>query len=163
MLILKRNSLLYYNGKNYKCSIGKNGIRREKKEGDFCTPAGKYDLGPIYFRKDKIKKLKANLKAFEIKKNMYWEDNPLSKNYNTLCQGKKKTNENLFRKDSLYDIILVINYNKRPVIPYKGSAIFIHVSKNLNMPTKGCIALKKKDLIALIKVLKSKEKILIIL
>ena len=60
---------------------------------------------------------------------MYWEDNPLSKNYNTLCQGKKKTNENLFRKDSLYDIILVINYNIRPVIPHKGSAIFIHVSK----------------------------------
>ena len=149
MIILKRNYFLLHNGNKYRCSIGKNGIKRFKKEGDWCTPAGKFTLGPIYFRKDRITRLKTKIKVFPITKNMYWEDNPLSINYNKLSFNNKKSSEKLFRKDNIYDIILVVNYNTKPVIPKKGSAIFIHLTKNFK-PTAGCIGLLEKDFLILI-------------
>ncbi|MBF96279.1 MAG: hypothetical protein CFH34_00883 [Alphaproteobacteria bacterium MarineAlpha9_Bin4] len=161
MLILKRNYFLLHGYNKYRCSIGRNGIKRFKKEGDCCTPTGKFSLGPIYFRKDKILKLKTKIRAFPITKNMYWEDNPNSKNYNKLSFNKLNSNEKLFRSDNIYDIILVINYNMNPIVPKKGSAIFIHVAKNNFIPTKGCIALRKRDLIIMISKLSKNEKILI--
>ena len=148
-------------GNKYRCSIGKNGIRRYKNEGDWCTPTGKFSLGPIYFRKDKITRLKTKLKTFPITKSMFWEDNPIKKDYNKLSFNNKKSSEKLFRKDNIYDIIVVINYNTKPVIREKGSAIFIHIAKKNYFPTKGCIALNKKDLIFLISHLSINEKVLI--
>ena len=41
----------------------------------------------------------------------------------------------------------------------KGSAIFIHVAKNNYSPTKGCIALKKIDLMKLLKIISKKTKV----
>ena len=161
MLVLKRNNFLLHNKKKYRCAIGKNGIKRFKKEGDLCTPTGQFELGPIFYRKDRNKKLNTKLKIFPIKKNMIWEDNPNKKNYNKLIYNNKGSSEKLFRKDNIYDIILVINYNKNPIIPGIGSAIFLHIAKNNFTPTRGCIALKKKDLILIINKLKINEKILI--
>ena len=161
MIILKRNKFLFHNGTKYNCLIGKNGIRRLKKEGDWCTPTGKFTLGPVYYRKDKINRLETKLKCFTIKKNMYWEDNPNSKNYNSLSISNRKSNEMLYRKDNIYDIIIVINYNTKSVKPGYGSAIFIHIAENSFSPTKGCIALKKKDLVSLIKKLKLTDKLLV--
>ena len=76
-----------------------------------------------------------------------WCDDPKSREYNKLIKIPFKFNyEKLYRKDNIYDIILVLNYNTRPVKKYKGSAIFIHVSKRKLTPTKGCVALKKNEL-----------------
>jgi len=161
MLILKRNNFLIHYKHKYRCAIGKNGIKRFKKEGDFCTPTGQFNLGPIYYRKDRINKLNTKLNVFPITKNMIWEDNPNNKNYNKLAFNNKKSNEKLFRKDNIYDIIIVINYNNNPVVPGKGSAIFMHVAKNNYFPTRGCIALQKKDLIFMISKLSINEQILI--
>ena len=161
MLLLKRNYFIVHKRKKYKCSIGKNGIRRYKIEGDLCTPTGSFNLGPIYFRKDRIPNLNTKIEKFSIKKSMYWEDDPKKKSYNKLSFSRKKKSESLFRKDNIYDIILVINYNISPIIPKKGSAIFIHISKENYLPTKGCIALKKSDLIEIIGKLTETDKILI--
>ena len=161
MLILKRNYFLIHNKYKYRCSIGKNGIKRQKKEGDFCTPTGQFNLGPIYYRKDRISKLNTNLNVFPIKRNMIWEDDQNNENYNMLTFNKSKSNERLFRKDNIYDIIILINYNTNPVIPGKGSAIFMHIAKKNYLPTNGCIALQKKDLIFMISKLSIGEKILI--
>ena len=161
MIILKRNYFLIYHKYKYRCAIGKNGIKRFKKEGDFCTPTGQFSLGPIYYRKDRINKLNTKLNIYPITKNMIWEDNPNNKNYNKLNLNNKKSKEKLFRKDNIYDIIVVINYNNNPVVPGKGSAIFIHIARNNYFPTKGCIALNKKDLVFLISQLSIDEKILI--
>ena len=161
MLILKRNYFLLHDKKKYRCSVGRNGIRRGKKEGDMCTPTGTFGLGPIYIRKDKITKLKTKIQTFPIFKNMYWEDDPTSKNYNKLSFNSKYSGECLYRKDNIYDIIIIIKYNFHKVIPNKGSAIFIHVAEKKFAPTKGCIALKKEDLIQIINNLTKDEKILI--
>ena len=161
MLILKRNNFLIHYKNKYRCAIGKNGIKRSKKEGDFCTPTGQFNLGPIYYRKDRINKLNTKLNIFPITKNMIWEDNPNNKNYNKLTFNNKKSTEKLFRKDNIYDIIVVVNYNNNPIVPGKGSAIFMHVAKNNYFPTRGCIALQKKDLIFMLSKLSVNEQILI--
>jgi len=151
-----------HNKKLYKCALGKNGITKNKKEGDKKTPAGIFSLGKIFYRKDKIKNLKTQLKKIIIKKNMVWCDDPRNKFYNKLIVTNDKSKEKLFRKDNLYDIIIVINYNIRPVKKNKGSAIFIHLSRKNYSGTMGCIALSKKDLIEILKSLKNNEKIKII-
>ena len=66
-----------------------------------------------------------------------------------------------FKKNDIYDLILVLNYNMNPIIKFKGSAIFIHVAKKNYRPTAGCIGLKKKNLIYLISKINIKEKIII--
>ena len=162
MIILKRNKFLFHNGAKYSCLIGKNGIRRLKKEGDWCTPTGKFTLGPVYYRKDKINRLETRLKCFTIKKNMCWEDNPNSKNYNSLSISNRKSNEMLYRKDNIYDIILVLDFNVNPIKKNKGSAIFVHIARKKFLPTKGCIAIKKFELKRLIKYLNKDSKVNII-
>ena len=82
---------------------------------------------------------------------MGWRKYTKRKKYNKLI--KLKTNyshENLYRKDNIYDLILVLNYNMKPTIKNKGSAIFIHITKKNYQPTKGCIAIKKNNLVKLI-------------
>ena len=75
---------------------------------------------------------------------MAWEDNPKSKNYNKLIFLKKNNSrEKLFRKDKLYDLILVIEYNTKRIIKGKGSAIFLHIAKKNYSGTQGCVALNK--------------------
>jgi len=87
---------------------------------------------------------------------MGWCDDSKSKKYNKLIKIPFDFSfEKLFRKDNIYDIILVLNYNMSPVKKNRGSAIFIHVSKKNYKSTKGCIAVKK---IQLLKILRDIEK-----
>ncbi len=162
MLILNRNHFLYHNNKKYRCSLGKNGIKYFKKEGDLCTPQGLFRLGPVFYRKDRNLKLKTKLTIVPIQKNMYWEDNPYNINYNKLVFKKVASNEKLFRKDNIYDVIILINYNTDPILAGRGSAIFIHIAKKNYQPTKGCIALNKKDLLEILSNISKNEKILVI-
>jgi len=83
---------------------------------------------------------------------MGWCDDPYSKHYNKLIKFPfKYSAEKLYRKDSTYDIILVLNYNLNPIRKGKGSAIFIHIAKKNYKKTLGCIAVSKKDLKKIIK------------
>jgi L,D-peptidoglycan transpeptidase YkuD (ErfK/YbiS/YcfS/YnhG family) len=91
---------------------------------------------------------------------MGWCDDPHSKCYNKLILlPHKDHHEKLYRNDNIYDALIVLNYNMKPIIQGKGSAIFIHIAKNKFKPTEGCIALKKKDLLFLLKIIKKKTKI----
>ena len=91
---------------------------------------------------------------------MGWCDDPLSKNYNKLIKIPSVYNyEKLYKKDNVYDIILVLNYNMNPVVKNKGSAIFIHVAKANYKKTEGCVAIKKVHLLKIIKELKNNTKI----
>ena len=107
------------------------------------------------FRKDRIKKIQSKIKKIVIKKNMGWCDDPKSKQYNKLVKLPFKYKfEKLYRKENIYDIILVLNYNMNPVIKNRGSAIFIHIAKNNYEKTKGCVAIKKVHLLKILKELK---------
>ena len=150
--------------KNYKakCAIGKRGIGYKRKEGDFITPKGRYKIKYILYRKDRVIKIKTKIKKHVIKKNMGWCDDPKSKKYNKLIKLPFSYRyEKLYRRENIYDIILVLDYNMRPIKKNKGSAIFIHVAKKNYKKTEGCIALKKIHLIKILKEIKNNTKVMI--
>ena len=159
-ILLKNKHTLQVDDFNFKCCVGKNGISVNKKEGDKKTPKGTFKIEHLYFRKDRIKRPMTKLKCLEIKKNMGWcDDIKYPKKYNKLIKISKKTNhEILKRKDYKYDLLIPIKYNfNNPVIGL-GSCIFIHLTKNYQ-PTNGCIELKKKDFLIMLKIIKKNTKI----
>ncbi len=159
MHIIYRKNTLLYDEFEFKCSIGKNGVSSNKKEGDLKTPKGIFSLGSLFYRKDKIPKLFTKLKKIPIKKNMGWCNDTNSKLYNKLITiNSKISHEKLFRNDRKYDLVVVINYNNKKVIQNKGSAIFIHLTNNYK-ETQGCLVLKKKDFLILLKLINKKTKI----
>ena len=160
-IIVKNKETLLIDEFKFKCSVGKKGISKNKKEGDLKTPAGIFELGKIYYRPDRIEKPLSKLQTTTIKKNMGWCDDPKSKYYNKLIKIKKNfkiNHEKLYRKDNKYDIFILIKHNYKKVIKNQGSAIFLHLTKNY-LPTKGCVALSKKDFLILIKLINKKTKI----
>ena len=94
---------------------------------------------------------------------MGWCDDSKSKKYNKLIKIPFNFSfERLFRKDNIYDIILVLNYNMSPIKKNKGSAIFIHVSRSNYRSTKGCVAVKKIQLLKILRDIKKNTKVKII-
>ena len=142
-----------------KCAIGKKGIGNKKKEGDLITPIGVFNIKYILYRKDRVKVL-TKLKKKVIKKNMGWCDDSKSIHYNKPVKLPfTHKYEKLYRKENIYDIILVLNYNMNPVKKNKGSAIFIHVSKINYKKTEGCVAIKKLNLIKLLREINQNTKV----
>ena len=142
----------------FRCCVGREGIKSNKKEGDYSTPKGLFSLRKLYFRKDRIDIPNCKISKKIIKKGMAWCDDPEHKKYNEeIKTHNRKLKENLYRKDYKYDYVISISHNERK-IPGKGSAIFIHLTNNYT-PTAGCIALKKKDFEILLKLIDKKTKI----
>jgi L,D-peptidoglycan transpeptidase YkuD (ErfK/YbiS/YcfS/YnhG family) len=161
IIIIKKDTLLYGEFK-FKCSIGKNGRTTKKIEGDNKTPKGLYALGPLYYRKDRILKPSTKLKKIEIKKNFGWCDDIKSKFYNKPVKiNKKIRHEKLHRNDKKYDLFIPIKYNSKRPKKNKGSAIFLHLTNNYKK-TQGCVAIKEKDMLILLKLINKKTKIKII-
>ena len=156
---LKNKDKLIIDDFEFKCCIGKNGLKKNKKEGDLTTPKGIFTLGNLYYRQDRVNKPNTKLKIKVIKPDMGWCNQSMHKLYNKEIKIEKKIkHEKLFRKDHKYDYFIEIKYNSKKVFPNKGSAIFIHLTKNY-FPTAGCIALKKKDFLILLKLINKKTKI----
>ena len=161
-IILKNKETLLYDDFKFKCCIGKNGTTSNKIEGDKKTPKGIFSLGPVFYRKDRIKNLVTKLRKKEINKLMGWCDDVKSKNYNKLIRVNNKIgHEKLFQKKTNYDVLIPIEYTTKKTKKNKGSAIFIHLTKNYKK-TLGCIALKKNDLLILLKLINKKTKIQIL-
>lgn len=160
MIIVKKSGYLKYKNLKFRCALGKAGIKKKEKEGDNITPKGIFEITRIYYRADKIKNITTRIKKVKIKKNIGWCDDPNSNFYNKQIKlPSKYSHEKLYRRDNLYDLVLVLNYNINPIIKNKGSAIFLHIAKDSYKKTKGCIALKKKHLILLISKIKKNIKI----
>ena len=141
-----------------RCCVGKKGLNSNKKEGDYSTPKGLFQLRKLYFRKDRVKRISSKIKKKIITNNLGWCDDPNNKKYNSEIQLlNKKNKECFYRKDHKYDYLITISHNEEK-IPYKGSAIFIHLTDNYK-PTAGCIALIKKDFEVLLNLINQKTKI----
>ena len=162
MLIkLKNKHTLIIDDFKFKCCVGKNGITINKKEGDNCTPKGKFKIGSIYYRADRVAKPISKIKIKKITKNMLWCDDPYKKDYNKQIYINKKTKgERIYRNDYKYTYFIVIEYNTKLTKPNKGSAIFLHLTKNYQK-TAGCIAMDKKDYLIMLKIINKNSKIII--
>ena len=158
-IIIKKNVLIY-KGYKLKCSIGKSGIRDSKKEGDLATPKGIFKLGLLYYRKNRNKSIETKLRKKVIKKNMGWCNDIKSKKYNQEIYFPFKYGaEKLYRKDKIYDIFINIKYNHSPIVKGKGSAIFFHLANKKYKPTKGCVAILKKDFLKILPSISENTKI----
>jgi L,D-peptidoglycan transpeptidase YkuD (ErfK/YbiS/YcfS/YnhG family) len=159
-ILVKNKHTLKIDDFIFECCVGKNGTTKNKKEGDKKTPRGRFEIENLYFRSDRKKKPLTVLKTIEIKKNMGWcNDVNFPKKYNKIIKIQKKiTHEKLKRKDYKYDYLIPIKYNFKKNIVGKGSCIFIHLTKNYN-PTAGCVALKEKDFLIMLKLIKRNTKI----
>ena len=153
-IILKNKHSLRIDDFEFQCCIGKNGFTNKKIEGDKKTPKGTFSLEKLYYRSDKLDKPQTKLKCVEIKKNMGWcNDIKSEKNYNKpINTNSKLRHEKLCRNDYKYDFILPIKYNWKKTKINKGSAIFIHLTKEYK-PTAGCIGVSEKDFLILIKLI----------
>ncbi len=162
-VFVKNKHTLQVDDFQFNCCIGEKGSTINKKEGDKKTPKGTFEIENLYFRKDRIKKPSTSLKCVEIKKNMGWcNDINIPKKYNKLIKiNSSLRHEKLTRKDHKYDLLIPIKYNFKKPIPGNGSCIFIHLTKNYR-PTAGCIALKEKDFLIMLKLIKKNTKIKII-
>ena len=160
IIYFKNKHTLKIDDFTFRCSVGKKGFSNNKKEGDKKTPIGIFSIENLYYRPDRIKKPITKLKCKKITKYMGWCDDPYNpKKYNKLINIKENIkHEKLYRKDNQYDLIIPIKYNYLKPISFKGSCIFIHLTKNYH-PTAGCIAINKNDFMIMLKLINKKTKI----
>ena len=160
-MVIKLNSIykskIIFKKKVFFCQVGTGGVvpKYLKKEGDKKTPSGRYKINKIFIKKKNIllNKIKTfpKIKTYYFDNNHIWCDDISSHFYNKCLKKNPNQNlnfsfEELFRDDDVYDYFIELNYNTKPIIKGKGSAIFIHISFENLRPTNGCITLSKKNL-----------------
>lgn len=135
--------------KTYPCTLGRAGIiaTEQKIEGDGATPAGHFAFREVYFRADRLPPPKTGLVCRPLEKNFGWCEESDHQDYNKLVLIPHPAVTDLMtRDDALYDIVVIIGYNDNPVIPGKGSAIFMHLARPDFTPTAGCVGLSLEHL-----------------
>ena len=138
-----------------RAAIGPAGIAIKGGEGDGITPRGHFPVREIFYRADRIPAPQTQLPLRKIVTDDGWCDAPSDPNYNRLVKlPYPATAENMWREDHLYDLVAVLGYNDDPVVPGKGSAIFLHLAKPDYSPTQGCVAMAYDDALAAIEQLK---------
>ena len=132
-------------------AIGRAGIRRDKQEGDGATPAGLLPLRRVFYRADRIPIPATILPREPITENDGWCDDLTHRDYNRAIRLPHPAHhEELWRRDPLYDLVVVLGWNDAPVERRRGSAIFLHLARPDYAPTDGCVALALPDLLWLL-------------
>ncbi len=149
--------------KRFDCALGKSGVSIDKVEGDGKTPVGTHALRELYYRADRLTKPETGMEAKVLQQDMAWCDDPAHPDYNKRITLPHPTDTREKRGDDpIFDIIVVLGYNDDPVVPGKGSAVFMHVAREGLTPTAGCVALKLGDLLEVLKVLDKSSHITIL-
>ncbi len=144
-------SRLTWQAVSCRCALGRSGVRANKQEGDGATPAGILPFRRVLYRADRLGRPATRLPVEPLREDDGWCDAPEDSRYNPqvrLPYGARF--ERLWREDHLYDVLVVLGYNDAPVVPGRGSAVFLHVAQPDFAPTEGCIALALPDLLALL-------------
>ena len=162
MNLLVQNNYLHSDLGRFACAVGRGGLTTNKIEGDHKTPVGEFKFEKIYYRKDRLGEMIFQIPFTIIRENDGWCDDPKSKLYNQHIQFPFDASaERLFRDDDLYDIICVLNYNTNPIVPGKGSAIFLHICKPNFAGTEGCVAIEKKNILKIVNLIDFNTKLII--
>ncbi len=142
--------VLAYGDVRLACVVGRGGVRRDKLEGDGATPAGAFALRRVLYRADRMAPVASGLPVAALRPNDGWSDDPEDPGYNGLVSlPSRRHHEAMWRADHLYDVVIVIGYNDAPVVPNRGSAIFLHVSEPGMTGTDGCVAIPLAGIVRL--------------
>ena len=124
---------------------GRNGVTPNKREGDNATPMGIFPIRYGFYRKNRPE---TALPMVSLSPFHHFVDDPLSPCYNRLLYGRPHHHsEAMWDYPDAYKLGLAMEYNRRPMIQGKGSAVFVHCG---NKPTAGCIALPFSVLSAIV-------------
>lgn len=138
-------------GMRWPCAIGRSGQRAIKREGDGATPIGRWPVRQALYRADRMRRPRTSLPLRRIRPGDGWCDAPHDRNYNRPVRLPYPTSaEEMWRRDALYDLVIVIGYNDRPRRRGAGSAIFVHLARAEMTPTAGCLAFMRRHLIQLV-------------
>ena len=150
-------------GQSWPCVIGRGGVTDDKREGDGTTPLGCWPLRRLLYRADRTAVPHCRLPAQPIGPSDGWCDDPADPSYNQPVRlPYRASHEELSRNDPLYDLVVVLGYNDDPVVPGKGSAIFMHVARPEGTPTEGCVALARADLEELLELVTSDSRLCVV-
>jgi L,D-peptidoglycan transpeptidase YkuD (ErfK/YbiS/YcfS/YnhG family) len=128
-------------------SLGRGGIRADKREGDGGTPRGTFRLIRLWWRKDRHPRPQTYLPVRAIGPEDAWIEDPADRRYNRHVRRKPgEAGDRLKRDDHLYDFIIELDHNTRPRVAQRGSAVFIHAARQGFAPTAGCVGLELKTL-----------------
>lgn len=134
-----------------RCAIGRSGRRAVKREGDGGTPLGTFSLQYGFYRADRILRPRCAVPLRALRRDDGWCDAVGDRNYNRHVRHPYASSaERMWRTDGLYDVVVVLDYNLRPRVNGKGSAIFLHCARPDYAPTEGCIAVARGDLVRLL-------------
>ncbi|MEO1028799.1 MAG: L,D-transpeptidase family protein [Pseudomonadota bacterium] len=146
--------ILTYGDRQVRCALGKAGIAfpSNQMEGDGASPAGKFPIRCVHYRKDRVGNLETALEKRKITPGDAWCDAPDHEKYNRRVQLPfEASHERLWREDHVYDVIVQLGFNDDPVVPGKGSAIFFHIKRDDYRPTLGCVAISLEDMLDVLK------------
>jgi L,D-peptidoglycan transpeptidase YkuD (ErfK/YbiS/YcfS/YnhG family) len=133
--------------RSFACLVGRNGLTFRKREGDGQTPVGDFAIRSLLFRRDRRTRTQTGLAQFETDPRDAWCDEPGHRLYNRKVRLPfKASHEELWRKDTAYDWLAVIDYNLSPRAQGRGSAIFFHVASAESSFTQGCVAVRASDM-----------------
>ncbi|CCQ75598.1 L,D-transpeptidase [Magnetospira sp. QH-2] len=151
-LFVTADGFLIHGNRRLPCALGRGGINPSKVEGDGCTPVGRFPLRRVLYREDRLAPPETGLSVMAITPGDGWSDDPKDPAYNCpVSLPHDHGHEILWREDAIYDVIVVLGHNDDPVVPGAGSAVFLHVARPGFVPTEGCIALTREDLLAVLK------------
>ncbi len=144
------------------CAIGRGGRRPKRREGDGITPLGAWPVREALYRADRMPRPRTGLRIRPIRPGDGWCDEPADRNYNRPVKLPfPRSHEGLWRRDWLYDIVVVLGYNDRPRSLGRGSAIFMHLARPGYKPTAGCIALSRGDMLKVLALLRPGDKVVV--
>ena len=148
--VLHPEGMLRFRGRNIRAALGRAGVSSAKHEGDGATPVGSLPLRRVLYRADRLPKSRAFVPVEPIARQDGWCDDPFHKDYNrAITLPHPGHHEELWRSDSLYDLVGVLGWNDAPVEAGRGSAIFLHVATPDYAPTAGCVAVSLPELVSL--------------
>ena len=139
---------LRFRGRRYPCTIGRGGIRADKREGDGATPVGVHRVVGMFYRADRM--ARPAHWAEPILPGDLWSDASGQPEYNHLVQKPYAHSHEVMRRgDPLYDLVMITDWNWPDAHPGAGSCIFIHQWRRPGYPTAGCVAFRRDHLRAI--------------
>lgn len=146
-LLVSSTGSARWRGRALRVAIGRGGIARDKREGDGATPAGSFPIRNGFWRADRLARPATAIALAAIDPTDGWCDDAADPAYNRAVRlPHPARHERMWRADGLYDLVFVLGYNDDPVVPGRGSAIFLHCAAPDFRPTEGCVALALDDL-----------------
>lgn len=136
-----------FQGRALVCAVGAGGFTTDKREGDGAAPTGRFAIERIFYRPDRVRRPRSAPPVQPIRRGYGWSDDPCDPAYNTMIRTPwPHSHEAMWRADRLYDLVAVLDINRRPAQPGRGSALFLHVWRAPRRKTAGCVAFRRADL-----------------